>query len=445
MKTNTAVRTNPVYTHEGGRASRISPLAQLERSVLSCLLWEDSFYENGVSVADRIGKLVAQCSPADVSEVAQKARTEFKLRHVPLLIAAHMAKNGYTNTADTIAAVIQRADELAELPSIYWKLNGPSKNGQNVPLSAQMKKGLARAFTKFDAYQLAKYNRDSEVKLRDVLFLCHAKPKDEAQEAIWKQLVDGTLPAPDTWEVSLSAGADKGQTFTRLLQENKLGYMALLRNLRNMDEAKVNRDLICRSLLEGASRSKALPFRFIAALRHAPMFASVLDEAMQRSLQDMERLPGRTVIAVDVSGSMSSELSRRSQMRCNEAAAAVAILLRGICPDTRVIGFGSDAQEIPAFQGLAIAEHLRNFGNVVGCGTEVGRAAALANRLGYDRVIIITDEQSRDNMVSPLPGTKAYIVNVASYENGIGYGQWTHINGFSEGVVRYMQEIERAE
>ena len=101
--------------------------------------------------------------------------------------------------------------------------------------------GLARAFTKFDAYQLAKYDSDrGRIKLRDVLFLCHAKPKDAEQAAVWKKLVENTLEFPDTWEVALSAGKDKRENFERLLRESKLGGMAVLRNLRLMLAAGVD-------------------------------------------------------------------------------------------------------------------------------------------------------------------------------------------------------------
>jgi len=87
-----------------------------------------------------------------------------------------------------------------------------------------------RAFTKFDAYQLAKHDSDRVgVKLRDVLFLCHAKPKDAEQAAVWKKLVENTLEPPDTWEVALSAGKDKRENFQRLLREGELGGMAVLR------------------------------------------------------------------------------------------------------------------------------------------------------------------------------------------------------------------------
>jgi len=423
----------PVHTHEGAVADRSTALAKLQRAVASCMLWEKTFYEDGVSIADRIESYVKEVDSEHVALIAIQARTEHHLRHVPLLLAVGLARKGYKGTADVLFNIIQRADELAEFLSIYWK------DGK-CPLSAQVKKGLARAFVKFDAYQLAKYNRDSAIKLRDVLFLCHAKPKDEDQAAVWKQLVDGTLPVPDTWETNLSAGGDKVETFTRLLKENKLGYMALLRNLRNMDEVDPN--LINDALLKGAANGKALPFRFISALKAAPKHLMYLDEAMQLSMGAMERIPGNTVICVDCSGSMSGGFGVKTTVVPRDAAAGIAILCRGLMDSCRIIGFGTSSQEIPAYPGLAIADKLSNFGDTVGHGTNIGLAVQHANRIGYDRLIVITDMQSADTVASPLPGTKAYIINCASYQNGIGYGRFTHINGFSESVVKYMGEIE---
>jgi hypothetical protein len=426
----------PRFTHEGARASHTGHFEQLRRAVLSCLLWEDTFYEDGESIVTRIKGLVQSCDSENVAALAIQARTDYHLRHVPLMLAVGLARKGYKGTADVLYSIIQRPDELTEFLALYWQ------DGK-CPLSAQVKKGLARAFTKFGAYQLAKYNRNEAIKLRDVLFLVHAKPKDDVQAQTWKHLVEGTLSIPDTWETNLSAGKDKKETFTRLITEGKLGYMALLRNLRNMEQAGVDHELVSNALVTGAAKSRALPYRFIAALNHAPGFLDALDAGMQGAMTEMEPLPGSTVICIDVSGSMSWNLSNNSQMRRQEAAAAVAILIRGICKNVRIIGFGSSASEIPAYKGLAIADKLRDFGNVVGHGTDVAAAVKLANGKGYDRIIVITDEQSRTNLIEPLPDSLAYIINVASYENGIGYGRWTHINGFSQAIVQYIQEMER--
>jgi hypothetical protein len=178
------------------------------------------------------------------------------LRHVPLFLIRELArqKGAGRLVADTLE---QRADELGEF-ALYWK-------ARKEPLSAGVKRGLAKAFTKFDAYQLAKYNRENTVKLRDVLFLCHAKPKNTEQAETWKKLVENTLESPDTWEVALSAGKDKRETWERLLREGKVGGMAVLRNLRLMLAAGVPPKLIAERLEKGIAR--ALPFRFVTAAR----------------------------------------------------------------------------------------------------------------------------------------------------------------------------------
>src|SRR5271167_4008615 len=184
-------------THEGAPARNLSPELQLRRSVLACLLWESQFYEDGVEIAGRIAELVPKVAGETVAALAVEAREKMKLRHAPLLLVREMARHATHRglVAETLVRVIQRADELAEFVAIYWA------DGR-APLSGQVKKGLAAAFTKFDEYALAKYDRASVVRLRDVLFLCHAKPNDAEQATLWKRLIDGQLATPDTWEVA---------------------------------------------------------------------------------------------------------------------------------------------------------------------------------------------------------------------------------------------------
>src|ERR1051326_4862929 len=242
-------------THEGAPSKHISAEQELRRSVLACMLWEDQFYEDGVAIGGRIRELVPKVAAEKVAALAIEARENMKLRHAPLLLVREMARLATHRqlVAETLLRVIQRADELSEFVALYW-----SEGKQ--PLSAQVKKGLAAAFTKFDEYALAKYNRATPVKLRDVLFLTHAKPVDAAQAELWKRLVSGELATPDTWEVALSSGADKREVWERLLRENKLGGLALLRNLRNMQEAKVDEGLV-RAALGRMRTERVLPFR----------------------------------------------------------------------------------------------------------------------------------------------------------------------------------------
>lgn len=434
MRMNVKNHLAPVFTHEGARAYPLITAEQrLRRSVLSCLLWEDTFYEDGKSIADRIVECAKDCSVNTVSNLCIEARSEFNLRHAPLLLLTALIANhrGNSIVGDTIPLVIQRADELAELVSIYWR------NGKR-PLSAQMKKGLARAFTKFNAYALAKYNRDDAVKLRDVLFLCHAKPKDQGQADVWKKLVEGTLESPDTWEVKLSGGADKKETFERLIREDKLGYLALLRNLRNMAQAGCDMVLVRDAILArkgGAER--VLPFRYIAAARACPQMEPYLDQALLKAISDLPYLHGKTAVLVDVSGSMDGVLSGKSDMTRMDAAAALASVIHG---DVRVFTFSEKVVEVPPRRGMAGVDAIiksQSHG-----GTYLGNAVTTLNQtVNYDRLIVVTDEQSHDSVPAPI-GKSAYLINVASYQNGVGYGPWIHIDGFSEQVLRFITELE---
>lgn len=427
-------------THEGAIASTISPIDQLRRTVLCCLLWENNFYEDGESVAERIVRLVAdrRCNEDDIADLAVEAREKMKLRHVPLLLVRELARRpnltGSQVVGKTLVRVIQRPDEITEFLAIYWK------DGRQA-LSKQVKKGLARAFRKFDAYQLAKYNRDGAIKLRDALFLVHAKPANEEQAAIWKQLVDGTLQAPDTWEVALSSGSDKRETFERLIAENKLGYMALLRNLRNMLDAGVDMNIVYKALLDGAKKSKALPFRYLAAARAVPQWEPVIDAAMHESMAGMVRMTGTTIVLVDVSGSMSDPLSSKSDLRRLDAAAGLAVLLRGICDGVRVFTFSERLVEIAPRSGMALVDAITS--SQPHRGTYLGAAVKSINELEHDRLIVITDEQSHDYV--PAPAGRGYMINVAAYQNGIGHDQWLKISGFSEAVVSYIQAVEASQ
>src|ERR1700688_3871374 len=207
-------------THEGAPARNVSTELQLRRSVLACLLWESQFYEDGVEIAGRIAELVPKVAAEKVTALAVEGRERMKLRHAPLLLVREMARHTTHRAlvAETLARVIQRADELAEFMAIYWA------DGR-APLSGQVKKGLAAAFTKFDEYALAKYERAGVVRLRDVLFLCHAKPNDADQAGLDRKLIEGHLFTPDTWEVALSGGGDKRANWERLLAERKLGAL----------------------------------------------------------------------------------------------------------------------------------------------------------------------------------------------------------------------------
>ncbi len=436
-KMNVWKRMFPVRTHEGAVAQKVNPKLELRRTVLTCLLWEDTFYEKGGAIAARVAELVRQNKPEDVAALAREARDKMQLRHVPLFLVRELARRKGTGSlvAGTLEHVIQRADELGEFVALYWKQ-------KKQPLSAGVKRGLARAFTKFDAYQLAKYDRESVVKLRDVLFLCHAKPKNEEQAAAWKKLVDGSLEAPDTWEVALSARKGKKETFERLLEEGKLGGMAVLRNLRLMTAAGVSQKLIRQRLDKGVAR--ALPFRFVTAARYAPKLEDALESAMLKGVAALPELVGSTGLLVDVSGSMNTALAKNSETTRMDAAAGLAILLREKAEEFSIATFSDSCVELPPRRGFALRDAIvRSQAN---SGTYLKRALAhLSNQRDWknlDRLMVITDEQSHDGIL-PAWTAQAYVVNVAPYKHGLSYGNgWTHIDGWSERIVDYIIAVE---
>jgi 60 kDa SS-A/Ro ribonucleoprotein len=421
----------PLRTHEGAPARAIGPEQSLRRSVLACMLWEDEFYEEGVQIAGRIRELIPRVDAAKVAELAIEAREAMKLRHVPLLLVREMARHASHRNlvAQTLAAVIQRADELSEFMAIYWAEG-------RAPLSGQVKKGLAAAFTKFDEFALAKYDRAGVVRLRDVLFLCHAKPKDADQAGLWRRLIEGNLFTPDTWEVALSGGGDKRAHWERLLAERRLGALALLRNLRNMKDAGVSEDAVI-SALSAMKTERVLPFRFLAAARYAPQWEEAVEQAMYKSIAGREKLAGRTVLLVDISGSMDAPLARRSEMLRMDAACGLAVLLREVCEAVEVYSFSDKLVRVPSRRGFALRDAIVS--SQPHGGTQLGHALGKVPD-AYDRIIVITDEQSHDRVQAP--GGRGYVINVASARNGVGYGAWTHIDGWSEAVVDYIRGLE---
>jgi hypothetical protein len=428
-------------THEGAPAKALTAEQQLRRSVLSCLLWEKEFYEDGVEIIGRIAELVPKVAAETVAALAVEAREKMKLRHMPLLLVREMARHASHRAlvAETLTRVIQRADELSEFVAIYWA-------GGRQPLSAQVKKGLAAAFVKFDEYALAKYDREGAIRLRDVLFLAHPKPQNEAQAELWKRLVDNKLVTPDTWEVALSEAGrkdgNKREIWERLLAERKLGSLALLRNLRNLYQAKVSEKLVLDALT-AMKTERVLPFRYLAAARVAPQWEEALEKAMFRSLSvSANSLAGHTVLLVDVSGSMDWALSNRSEMKRTDAAYGLGILLREIAEKVTVFTFSEEAKRVPARRGMALRDAMEK--NQPHGGTNLGAALKQveAEVKDYDRLIVITDEQSHDRVSKPRG--KGYMINVASNKNGVGYGAWNHIDGWSEAVIEYIAELERA-
>lgn len=443
---NTVARGPQVTTHEGGPAyPHINPRQQLERLVMANLLWEDQFYVDGKTVADQIEAAAQNVSFEVLAQIAIDARKQFHLRHVPLLLVDILTKR-QPGQAHVVAGILERADEPAELLALHLQRRGLLNVNKAKTIPGAIRDGIELALQYkdrvFGEYGLAKYDRkDAVVKLRDVFRLVRPKPLNEAQAALWKRALAGELETPDTWEVGLSGGGDKRETFERLLKEQKLGYLALLRNLRNMEQAGVDRDLIREAILLRKGSARVLPFRYIAAARAAPSMEKWIDEALVASVGESKPLKGKTGVLVDVSASMDWKMSEKSDLKRIDAAAALASVINA--EDLRVWSFSDRGiVSVPPRRGMAGVDAIIR--SQPHGGTALGRAVADINDAApdLDRLIVITDEQTADRV--PAPKAKhAYMINVAAYQNGVGYGKpWTHIDGFSEAVLRFIREYE---
>lgn len=430
---NKRVKSTEV-THEGAPAMLITPLQQLRRSVMSCLLWEDEFYEDGKQIADRISNLVAQCAPKDVADIAIEAKQEMRLRHVPLLLARELArtKEGRKELANVIPQVIVRPDDITEMLSIYFLEKKAHRAAAKLP--NQLKKHLGLAFRKFDEYQLAKWKgAEKAVKLKDAMKLTHPKAENPEQLALWGRLIKDELKTPDTWEVELSASSDKKSSWERLLKENRLGGLAMLRNIRNIDQAGVDPDLI-KAGISAINAGRLLPINFIAAAKHNPRFEPAIEQKFFECFANKEKIDGKTIMLIDVSGSMDAKLSGKSQLNRIDVACSLAMIGAETFKDLRIFTFSNQIKEVPLRHGFGLRDAI--FSSQPHGGTELGLAVS---RMPRDvRLIVLTDEQSHD----PVEQRKGYMINVASAKNGVGYSQWTHIDGWSDKVISFVLEHE---
>jgi 60 kDa SS-A/Ro ribonucleoprotein len=182
-----------------------------------------------------------------------------------------------------------------------------------------------------------------------------------------------------------------------------------------------------------------LPFRYITAARHAPDFEPELEEAMLKSVTEHVRLAGKTTLLIDVSGSMDAALSAQSEMTRLEAACGLAILAREVCEEVEIFTFSNEVKKVPPRRGFALRDAIVS--SQPHQGTWLGKAVSQIDRRSA-RLIVFTDEQSHDAV--PAPKGLGYMVNVASYQHGVGAGEWQRVDGFSEAVITWIAAMEQA-
>lgn len=430
MRFNTLkAKTAEIVNHEGASAFSMTHELELYTAVVTASL-SDNFYEKGGERVNRIIELVAKVDTRFLAQLAVYTREKMYLRTIPMVLAVELAKvhNGDNLVKNMITRVVGRADEITELLAYYQMANKRNGTKKLNKLSKQVQKGLAEAFNKFDEYQFAKYNRDTVVSLRDALFLVHPKAKDETQQAIFTKIVNDTLQVPYTWEVELSklgqqpfaSEKEKSQavrsTWEELISSGKLGYMALMRNLRNILQAEVSTahiQLVGKTLTNaaGVRKSKQLPFRFLAAYREIEQvkspYSGYIMECLEKAIMiSAENIRGfdlhtKVLIASDVSGSMYSPLSKNSAIQCYDIGLMLSMLLRSRSKNvvTGIFGERWMTVNLPESNVLANVAKLRSMQGQVGYATNGHLVISdLTNRKQVmDKVLFFTDLQMWDS------------------------------------------------
>lgn len=461
MKFNFLRKENKVVTnYEGAKAYTMTPAEELYSAVVTTGL-SNTTYEKGNERLTRIQSLIQKNDPEFVAKLAVYARKDMYLRSIPLVLTTELAKqtSGTDLVSRTIDGVIQRADEITELLAYYQLANERTDLKKLNKLSKQIQKGLVKSFNKFDEYQFAKYNRKAEVTLKDALFLVHPKAKDENQQAIFNKIVNDSLETPYTWEVELSVlgqtkfadDAERKAAFKNKWEElifsNKLGYMATLRNLRNILEANVSSDAmqkVCNYLSDekAVRNSKQLPFRFLSAYRElksmkSPYLSSILEALEDAVLVSAKNIKGfgfdtSVVIAADVSASMQKSVSPRSKVLLYDIGLLMSMMLQSQCKNVISGIFGDTWKRVPMPKNGI----LRNVDAFYKREGEVGYSTngylviedLLNRREKVDKVMIFTDtqlwnskgtrnsfEDSWNQYKSFHPNAKLYIFDLAGY------------------------------
>lgn len=439
----------------GTLAAKQSNIDTLRRLVLANLLWENIAYADGEDIAQSIRNIIPLCDPVEVFHLALEAGTKQKLRHIPLFLAVQMCK--YPEHSQYVAGllpeIIRRADMITDFMAIYWKENTTKS------ISNQAKKGLAQSFYNFKEYHFAKYDRNTSIKLRDVMFLVRPKPRNKEEEELFRKIANRTLKTPDTWEVALSTGKNKKETWTRLIEEKKLGGLATLRNLRNMRAANVSMSTIEKGI-KNINGINLLPLNFYNASKENSMFTNQINDCMLESYKNLPRLKGKTLLILDLSGSMVWSSSGKSDLSRLDTACVMAMLALSQCEDIElVLTAGNDTTKVckshhlqyPS-RGFSVIKEIKSYQDRLGGGGIFTRQCLNWCRdqfkgVEFERIIVFSDSQDCDYPDKKIPKPFAkynYICDVSAHKRGINYkGVWTaEISGWSEYFLTFISSLE---
>jgi hypothetical protein len=493
--TSTGRRTT---THEGGQGFLRDERGELYLLAVTNLVGQDTFYERGGDRDERYARLVRQLAVADPAWTAGLLgwlRDEGQMRTAALVGAveftrARLEAGAAGTSRQVVASVLRRADEPGEMLG-YWT----SRHGRAIP--KPVKRGIADAARRlYTERALLKYDTASRAfRFGDVLELVHAAPDPERpwQGALFRHAIDRRHGRGESIPVSLAMLAERDRLMAvpvagrrRVLTEERerlaragitwealagwlqgpmdrqawesvipsMGYAALLRNLRNFDEAGVS-DEVARRVAskladpEEVARSRQFPFRFLAAYRHVPSlrWAWALEQALGHSLRNVPSLPGRTLVLVDRSASMFDRVSDRSKLNRADSAAVFGAALALRAKRADLVQFGTNSRAVPLARGESVLRVLDRFGNLGGTNTT---EAVRRHYAGHDRVLIVTDEQAHyshhGDPTAHIPErVPVYTWNLAGYRAGhgpSGTGNRHVFGGLSDQAFRLVALVE---
>ncbi|MGW7258048.1 TROVE domain-containing protein [Streptomyces sp. NPDC054834] len=492
-------------TYEGGRGRERDARSELFLLAVSHFA-ADTFYERAEDRDDRFVKLVRDLAVTDPSWTAGLLgwlRGEGNVRTASIVgaaeyVHARLTAGGTDGPANrqVVASVLQRPDEPGELLA-YWT----ATYGRSVP--KPVKRGVADAVRRlYSGKSLLKYDTASKgYRFGDILNLVHAAPDPDKpwQGELFQYALDRrhnpdtavppasnrvltahrelmALPVERRRAVVTSKGgaerlAAAGMTWEALagwLQGPmdkaaweavipSMGAMALVRNLRNFDQAGVCDEVAARVAAKisdpaEVARSRQFPFRYLAAYRHAPSlrWSYPLEQALGHSLANVPALPGRTLVLVDRSGSMWAPLSDRSELNRADAAAIFGTALALRAADADLVEFGTTSRRLDLHEGESVLKILGRFRDLGGTDTT---SAVRAHYRGQDRVLIVTDEQYAFNHygdpTEQVPAhVPVYTWNLAGYRAGHGPSGKANrhtFGGLSDAAFRMVPLLEAAQ
>jgi len=433
--------SNRTENFAGGRAFSKDAKSELVFAVLTTFL-EDKYYESGDERIERIVNLIPKVGAEFACKLAIVARQEFNMRSVSHLLIGEIAKVYKGVVKNIIPKIAVRPDDLIEICAYLGK-----------PIPNQIKKGVALALNNFSEYQLGKYRKEgSKWSLVDLFNLTHPKGVESA-----KKLIEGTLKANDTWEKEISAVAD-AKTWEKLITEDKMGYMAILRNLNNLVKYNVSEetiDKVCKVLTnpEQVKKSRQLPFRFYTAYTNVSgniKLSDAISEAMDISVGNLDNLPGKTLIAVDSSGSMDGKPIEIASIF------AGALIKKSNCEvilyDTGIKEF-SPSTRTPV---VDIADRIQK--EAMGGGTETSLVFKYAEKGLWDRIFILSDNESWSesyygssvqtayNDFKRITGSDPFIyaIDIQGYgTTDISSEKVTHLTGWSDKLLQFVSIKEK--